>query len=321
MVIMPWVELLWLAVALVALVASGRWLVHWLLIVTRAFGIPEFSVGFVLLAVSTSLPEIFVGIASARQGAASLVLATALGSNIVNMTFIVGLAAIVSLGIATAGLNVRRDLLLGGAITMLPILFLLDGMITRPEGGLLLAAFGVYVWRVYRQRRLTEARPVPGNPLKGLRALLAVAGLVVGLLVAAEVTVRMATSLAEQLQLPTFLIGLFVLAFGTSLPELVTTLNAALMRRPGLALGNILGSNVADSGVVVGLAALARPLEVALTPDLVVTGVFVLLSLLIIGWFAHTRRRLSVFEGLGLVGVFVIFSLLLFGVSATSLAS
>lgn len=308
-----------LLLALTALIFTGRQLVKSLLIVTRSFGIPEFSVGFVLLAVSTSLPELFVGIASARQEAANLVLATALGSNIVNMTFIVGLAAILSLGIKTAGVNIRRDLILGGAITMLPILFLSNGAITRFEGILLIVAFCFYIWRIYRDRQVNEKQSFPGNIGKGLRALAVIGLLIIVLLVAAEVTVRTATSLAEQLHLPTFLIGLFVLAFGTSLPELVTTLNAALLRRPQLALGNILGSNVADSGLVVGVAALARPLVTKLSPDLIITAIFVLLSLLIIGWFAFTRRRLSMLEGVGLLLVFVVFGVLLFGVSTTVL--
>lgn len=309
------IELAWLAIALAALILSGRQLVRSLMVITRAFGIPEFSVGFVLLAVSTSLPEIFVGIASARQEAASLVLATALGSNIVNMTFIVGLAAILSLGIKTSGLNIRRDLLLGGVITMLPILFMVDGAITRFEGLLLLGAFCFYVWQIYRDRKRQEKRSFPTHLGQGVRALGVIAVLIVVLLVAAEITVRTATSLATQLNLPTFLVGLFVLAFGTSLPELVTTLNAALLRRPSLALGNILGSNVADSGIVVGLAALTRPLVIALDLNLIITSLFVLLSLLIIGWFAYTRKRLSMTEGIGLVLVFVVFSVLLFGVS------
>lgn len=311
---MPALELIWLTGALGALMVSGRQLVRSLMVVTRAFGIPEFSVGFVLLAVSTSLPEIFIGISSARQEAASLVLATALGSNIVNMTFIVGLAAIISLGIKTDGLNIRRDLLLGGVITMLPIFFMADAAITRFEGLILLAAFCFYVWQVYRDRRREQARSYPGHLGQGLRALAMIAVLIIVLLLASEITVRTATSIAAQFHLPAFLIGLFILAFGTSLPELVTTLNAAILGRPQLALGNILGSNVADSGIVVGLAALVHPLAIALSPDIIITALFVLLSLLIIGWFAHTKKILSLMEGIALVLVFVTFSFLLLGV-------
>ncbi len=313
------VDLLLLVLALLALVVVGHYLVRFLIDVTRAFGIPEFSVGFVLLAVSTSLPELFIGITSARQEVASLVLATALGSNIVNMTFIVGFAAILSIGIATSGVNVRRDLYLGGLITMLPVFFMRDGLISRLEGMLLLVAFCIYIWRIYIDRSVEKKPFASRNIGKGVRAVVGIVILIIVLLVASEVTVRTATSIATQLELPAFLIGLFVLAFGTSLPELVTTLSAALHRRPGLALGNILGSNVADSGLVVGVAALVHPLAVSLTLDLAVTALFVLLSLLIIGWFARTKQRLSITEGVGLVLVFVCFGILLFGVSVSGL--
>ncbi len=309
-----------LLLSLIALIISGRSLIKWLTKFTRAFGIPEFSVGFVLLAVSTSLPEIFVAISSARQQAASLVLATALGSNIVNMTFIVGMAAIVSIKIATSGINMRRDLILGGVITILPLVFMTGGSISRLEGLLLIAAFCVYVRQIYRDRKSTH--PGNGQPRhyrQGLAALVVISLLVAILLISAEVTVQSATAIAQNLGLPSFLIGLFVLAFGTSLPELITTLSAALQRRPGLALGNILGSNVADSGLVIGLAALTHPLITPLTAEILVTAVFVLLSLFTLGWFARTRRSLSLAEGLGLLFLFMLFGWLLFIVTAPAI--
>lgn len=306
-----------LGLALTALVVSGRWLIHILMMVTKVLGIPEFSVGFILLAVSTSLPEIFVGISSARQEAAALVMATALGSNLVNMTFIVGLAALLSLGVSTKGLRLRRDLLWGGGVTLMPVLFLANGRISRLEGILLLLGFCAYIWRAYQERQKKERRQTTHIRVgRGLGALVLMLGLVALLLVAADLTVSSATSLATRLHIPPFLVGVFILAFGTSLPELVTTLNAALLRRPQLALGNILGSNVADSGLVIGIAALVRPLQTPLTLDLIVTAGFVVLSLILLGWFVHTRQRLSMGEGLGLIVLFLVFGFILFLVSA-----
>lgn len=302
-----------LLVALVILIASGRWLVRAVVAAARAFGLSQASMAILLLAVSTSLPELFVSVASAWRGAGDMVIATALGSNVVNMTLIVGLASVLSFGISTQGLNVRRDFIFGGLITILPLIFLLNGVISRLEGGVLLAAFLLYMRRV-----LVEHRGVPFNGQHwprlghGLRQALVALALVGVLIVAAEVTVRAATLLAEQVGLPLFLIGIFVLAFGTSLPELTTTVQAALARRPGLALGNILGSNVADSALIIGLAAVVRPLRVPLDFSIVTTSGFVVLALLLLGWSSYTRRRLTFSEGLLLIGAFVVFGGLLF---------
>jgi cation:H+ antiporter len=307
-------DLLVLGLSLSALLLSGRWLISPLLTLTRLFRLPEFSVGFIVLAIATSLPEIFVGLASARAGAADLVLSTALGSNIVNMTLIVGLATVASLGIKTSGLRPRRDLFLGGLITLLPLLLLYDHSLSRFDGLLLTLAFCFYIWRLAKDRsQPTASSPLPAPPLlASLKTFLLTIILLTILLFSADSTVQAATSLATSINLPPFLIGLFVLAFGTSLPELVTTLNAALQRRPGLALGTILGSNVADSGLVVGLAALTQPLITPLTPNLLITGGFVFLSLLIISYFALTHRRLSVNEGFGLILLFFLFGFFLF---------
>lgn len=298
-----------LLLSLVVLVATARWTIRLLTQVATSFGLSDFSVAFVILAVATSLPELFVAISSARQAAGDIVLAVALGSNIVNMTLIVGLAAIVSSGISTAGLHLRRDIIVGGAITMLPILFLLNGVISRLEGVLLLLVFAAYIYSLYRNGGRYVPPRVPRRILRGVFNLGLVFALLAVVVVSADYTVRSSTDIALVFGIPSFLIGLFVLAFGTSLPELTTTLQSALLRKPAMALGNIIGSNVADSALIIGVASLIKPLQVSLTSSLLLTAIGVFISLVLLGYFALSRERLSLPEGILLLLFFLIFGM------------
>lgn len=297
-----------LTLALAALVLCGRFLIRLLSNVTTAFGLSEFSVAFIFLAVATSLPELFVAIASAQQHAGDIVIAVALGSNVVNMTLIIGAAALLSAGIPTTGLNLRRDIFIGSGITLLPILFLLNGIISRFEGVLLLLAFSYYMYLLYRDRNTFNGAAAPRRILRGVASIFGILLLVGVLLVASNATVDSSVQLATAVGIPTFLIGLFLLAIGTSLPELTTTFSSALQRRPAMALGGILGSNVADSALIIGIASLVRPLEVTVNLPLVTTAAFVVIALVILGDFAFTRQRISIAEGLWLLFAFAMFT-------------
>lgn len=297
-----------LVLSLGVLVLSGRWVIQLLGNIAVALGVSEFTLAFVFLAVATSAPELFVSISSAQKGAGELVLAVALGSNIVNMTLIVGLAAIISFGINTAGLSLRRDVLIGMAVTVLPLIFLLDGVISRLDGLLLLAAFAFYIFLLKKDARRYNHSRIPRNLSRGIGSAILVLVLVAIVIIAANVTVTSSVKLASFLNLPPFIIGLFLLAIGTSLPEMTTTLQAALQNKPTMALGNILGSNVADSALIVGIASLVRPLHVPITPTLITTAGWVIVSLCAIGYFAFSRKKITFSEGLILLLLFFLFA-------------
>ncbi|MEX0650260.1 MAG: sodium:calcium antiporter [Candidatus Andersenbacteria bacterium] len=293
--------------SLAVLVITSRYAIRLLTNVTTALGISEFTVAFIILAVATSVPELSLSILSALDNAGELVLATALGSNVINMTLIIGTAAIVSLGISTSGLKLGRDLLFGGVTTTMPILFLINGVISRLEGGILITAFCIYMLLLYRDQQAFSTKRTPRHILKGAGSLL-LAILLLGVIVyAADRTVGSSVELARILGLPTFLIGIFLLALGTSLPEFTTTVQSALLRKPTMALGNILGSNVTDSALIIGIASVIRPIHVPINPSLLTTVLFILLSLILLGYFATTRKKISMSEGLVLLLVFIMF--------------
>jgi cation:H+ antiporter len=296
-------------VALAVLVISGRLLIRYLTRAAAAFNVSEFTLAFVLLALGTSLPELFVGLISARQGAGDLVLAMALGSNVINATLIIGLAAFLSVGISTATLNLRRDVILSAAIVMLPLLFLLTGgVISTVEAAILIGVFLYYIFLLYRDsKRQTEPLNLP-HVMHGVVASLAVVALLAVLLAAAHFTVDAATRIAVSWHIPAVVIGLLLLAGGTSLPELATTIQVALKHKPGLALGTIIGSNVANSALVIGAAGLVRPLEVTVSGPLITAAVFVIVATSLLAYFASSRRQLSAREGLVLMALFLLYA-------------
>ena len=300
-----------LFVALAGLIFSGRYAITYLSHVTKAFGVSEFTVAFIILAIATSLPELFVGITSALKGANDIILATALGSNIINITFITGLTALLSGGIGTTRLHIKRDFGIAGAITLLPLLFLLNGRIGRGEAVILLLVFAYYVFLLIKdQSHLPEENPTKNIRHGVLYTVLTL--LAVGVLIyASDTVVSSSVILAATIGIPSFLIGLFLLSIGTSLPELVTTLHSNKTGKPAMALGNIIGSNIANSTLVIGVAALIHPIETTLHPTLVATMVSVIIATGLIWYLASKGDSLSVFDGIKLLAAFFIFGIVI----------
>jgi len=296
-----------LGLSLTILIGCGRYIIVYLSRAARHFGLSEFTIAFIILAVATSFPELFIAISSATQNAGDIVLAVAFGSNVINTSLVIGLAAFLSVGISTAGLNLRRDIIIGAAITIMPIFFLLDGSIYFLERFVLLCAFFFYLFLLYRDHHKQPSKFKFPHLLHGLIDSLIALIFIVILIIAADYVVSSSASLAQSFRVPSFLIGLFVLAFGTSLPELVLAIQASLSHKPGLALGNVIGTNIANSGLVIGLASIAAPLKISLTPSILATTLFLLVAIVTLGIFATSKQKISTKEGLALIALFLIF--------------
>ena len=298
-------------IALTGLIVSGRILIKTLSNLATSFGVSKFAVAFVLLSIATSLPELSVAISAARQGAGEMILAVVFGSNLINSTLILGLAAFLSLGISTVELSFRRDLILGTAIAILPLILIVDGAIHPGEGIVLLGMFVYYVWLMYHSQVSNNSSFRLPHLTRGLANLAATVVCITILMVSADKTVSSALDIALALHIPPFIISIFLIAFGTSLPELVTAIHAARARLPGMALGNIIGSNITNSSLILGIASLITPVRVIHTPALVTTIIFVACSALLITILAATRGRISTREGALLMSLFVLFGIII----------
>jgi cation:H+ antiporter len=244
--------------------------------------LPKLLVATTLAAFATSSPELTVSSMAALAGKPEIGLGDALGSNVVNIALILGLALLFG-ALSTRFAEIRRDFLLALSVPVLTLFLALDGMLSRAEGALLLVLFAVWLTLAARQaiahRREVQANAQAiGQPLS--TALYLIAGLAC-LILAGRLFVTGASGIAVALGVHAYVIGALVVAIGTSLPELVTTLLARLRGHDDVGLGTLLGSNLFNGLAIVGVAAAIHPIQ-APVGEIAAALVFGVLSMLLI---------------------------------------
>ncbi len=263
-------------------------------------------IGLILVGFGTSLPELVASLEAARLGSPGLVLGNVVGSNIANLLLVLGLSALIA-PVAVAAGSFRFNGPVMAAVTLLASLLFHLGGIGRLAGvvfvGLLLAYVAAAYWR---ERRCgadptmvemgEEIAALPPRQAPTWLYLGGVAAGLVGIVLGANLLISGAVQLARQIGLTETVIGLTIVAVGTSLPELVTSVIAALRRHSDVALGNVIGSNIFNLLGILGVTALYRP--IAVPPEIVRFDSWVMLAatgLTIL--FAVTRARLDRWEG------------------------
>lgn len=250
------VQFLLLAVGFVMLGKGADWFVEGAAALATRFGIPQLVVGLTIVAMGTSAPEAAVSIAAAMHGSADITIGNIVGSNIMNILVILGLAAaIVPLAVARSTVRIEMPFML--AITGILFYEGLDGKISFADGLVLLAAFVLYMAYLYKMAMKSNADDdlqEAGLPLG--RCLLGAAGGLVLIIWGSNVTVDAATAIAQYAGLSERFIGLTIVALGTSLPELFTSVTAARRGNADIAIGNIVGSNIFNILFVVGLSSM-----------------------------------------------------------------
>jgi cation:H+ antiporter len=252
-------DALFVAVAVVALWFGADQFVTGAARVAKRLGVPGLVIGLTVVAFGTSAPEFAVTLDAAFGGRPDISVANVVGSNLLNLGFILGGVALVQ-ALATSRTLVRRDALLLIVATGLLLAFVGDGRLTRPEGALLFAILVGYLVVLVRLGSERVTAP-PDESFGWLDAGRLVGGLalVVG---GGHLLVLSAVDIAEALGVSQWVIGLTVVAAGTSLPEFATSLAAARQGRMGLSAGNLVGSSLFNVLGVLGLAAIVQPLPV-----------------------------------------------------------
>ena len=249
---------------LAALVWSADRFVAGAAAAARHLGVPTLLIGMVVVGFGTSAPEMVISAIAAADGNPGLALGNAYGSNITNIALILGLTAVLS-PIAVHSQVLRREMPLLLAVTALAIWQLRDGLLDRPDALALLAVFAAIMgWSIYQGLRGTgdplgaaEDPDIPTMPL--LRALVWLAIGVIALAASSRMLVWGAVEIARGFGVSDLIIGLTIVAIGTSLPELAASLAAVRKRQHDLALGNIVGSNMFNTLAVVGIAGAIQP--------------------------------------------------------------
>ena len=266
----------------------------------RRMNVPEMVIGLTIVAAGTSAPELFVSLVSALKGKPDLAVGNVVGSNTMNSMLIVGCAAMVAPMVISKS-TVKKDIPCSVLASILLLLIALDSFLGRIDGIILLLGFAAFMTYTLLQARQGQTEPVAEisqqqNPWKS--AWFVVAGLV-ELVIGSNAFVDHASNMALSLGISEGVVGLTVVAGGTSLPELATSVVAARKGQSAIAIGNVIGSNVFNILLILGLTATISPLQIegVSTIDMAV----MLLSVTIVWFFSRTRYTVERWEGALLV--------------------
>lgn len=299
-----------LVVGFVMLIKGADWFVDGAASLAAKFGIPQLVIGLTIVAMGTSAPEAAVSISAALQKNAGITIGNVVGSNIMNVLVILGLASVI-IPIAVKKSTVRYEIPFTIFVTVvLAVLGLWDNKISRLEGGILWILFVVYLAYLFVMTKKgdTEAEE---NESKLDKVWKMVVFILIGgglIVLGSDVTVDAATKIAGYFGMTDRLIGLTIVALGTSLPELITSVTAAKKGNADIAIGNIVGSNLFNILFVVGTTALITPVVYArnfMVDSIVAVATMVLLWLLVINKDKKLKRWGGVILLIGYVGYFI----------------
>ena len=289
-----------IVVGLVLLVWSADRFVDGAVGVAQFFGMSTFLIGMLIVGFGTSAPEMVVSVLSAMNNTPQLALGNAYGSNIANIALILGVTALI-IPVVVKKEAMKRDIPILMAMTVLTVVLLMDGNVSFVDGVILLFAFaGITAFNIFtelhakRKRKKEESVEVPAEKVSIVKSsLLLLVGLAL-LIASSRMLVWGAINVAQALGVSDLLIGLTIVAVGTSLPELASSIAAARKGENDLAVGNVIGSNIFNTLVVVGIAAIITPIKAmdaeVLSRDLPIMSALTLLLFLICFPFFKSKR-------------------------------
>lgn len=298
------VELVLLVVGFAMLMKGADWFVEGASKLADKFGIPQLVIGLTIVAMGTSLPEAAVSISAAFKGSADITIGNVLGSNILNILIILGLTAVIC-KIPVQKSTVRIEIPFVIVTTMLlAVLGLADNVVDRWEGIILWVFMIIYLlYLLYMAKHgqpLEEETDEKVLPVWKMLVMIVVGAVMI--VWGSDITVDAATEIAKMFGMSERFIGLTIVAFGTSLPELVTSVTAAIKGKADIAVGNIVGSDIFNILFVVGTTALITP--VAYSPNFMIDSIIAVFSAILLLVFVLPKQRLGRFGGAVLLAVY-----------------
>ncbi|OAA31734.1 conjugal transfer protein TraR [Kosmotoga arenicorallina S304] len=306
------VNMLFLAIGFALLVKGADYLIDGSIAIARRFGVSELFIGLTIVAFGTSAPELAVSVKAAIDGS-GIAIGNVLGSNIANVALILGATAIIQ-PLRISASTTKKEMPFVILSTVAAGMLLLGGKmgLNRFDGVVLLCFFAIFVDYLLSMaksdRELDVVVEKSFHHLEGKMpfAILATVGGLAGVLFGSDLVVNSGMNLARSFGVSDTLIGVTLVAFGTSLPELVTSIAAGLKKRADLAIGNIIGSNIFNLLLVLGIAAVASPIQSDrdITQDVIFALVSIVLLLLFTGL---KRRKLGRIGGMALLAFYFVY--------------
>jgi len=309
------VEFIIFIVSMAALIWGADMLIEESERIALRFHISEFVIGATLIAIGTSLPEMAASISASLEGKSQMAVANVIGSNIFNIAMILGVIFIIAKSINPDRDFFAKDSYWALVPIMVFVLMILDGEISRFDGILLLLLMGAYILFL-----LSEATGLINDQLEELSNEIEEEGkatfawsktlplLLLGFIlvvVGANFTIESASSIATSFGVSEWVIGIIMLSLGTSLPELIVGVTAALKNRVEMAIGNIIGSNMANTTIVLGVAALTRPMDFELETYIFDVSMMIVVTLMLV--FITANRLYNKPAGISLLIALALF--------------
>lgn len=299
-----WAQVVLLIFGIVVVLKSADWLTNGAVGLATKLGISQIVIGLTIVAIGTSMPEFFVSIVSAIKETPDLAVGNIVGSNIFNVLLIVGVAATVA-PIAIQRATVRRDIPIAIVASIMLTFMMFDDNISRIDALILFAAFIAFIWITLRNSK-NDANEKDASTEKVIptwKSVLFIIFGLVGLVLGSNIFVDNASSLAHGWGISDAIIGLTIVAGGTSLPELATSAVAARKGDSGIAIGNVLGSNVFNILMILGLTGIISPMHIQ---NITYIDMAVMVISMALFWlFSFTKLRVERWEGCVLIACFL----------------
>lgn len=310
---MIWLYILIFICSCIILIRSGVWVVRGLIGIAQFLRWKEFIVASVLMALSTSLPEIFIGITSAIAQKPQLSFGVVIGSNIVDLTLVMGIGVLLAKGLKFEGKILQRSSFYAGVYGLLPLILMLDGDISRGDGVVLLLGLAFYFVQILSQEE-RFSKIFSDHVYKGwahfkifLKDLVRFWGGIALLLLSAEGIVFSASKIAVGFDLSLMVIGAILVSLGTSLPELVLGVRAIATGHKKMVIGDLMGSVVINSALVLGTVALISPFKIPDFSPYLIGIIFTVATCFFFVIFARTDRKITRREAIFLIEIYVLF--------------
>ncbi len=307
--------ILYLLLGLALILGGANFLTDGSAAVAKRFRVPEFIIGLTVIAVGTSTPELVVSVLSAIAGKTDVAIGNVVGSNIFNVFVIVGICALIRPLPLTSG-NIRRDIPFGMIGALLLLFVACDRMlglgdadrIGRAEGIGMFVLYILLMWYTVRHTERPAKEEYPSDEKPPMRLWLAIVMIVGGLgalIGGGELFLDGATRIARSLGVSESVIAITLVAGGTSLPELASSVVSLLKGRAEMALGNVLGSNIANILLILGLSATIRPLSLGSITIVDVSMVVLSAAVLFVAAFTFRRKAVDRTEGAIFLAIYI----------------
>lgn len=273
----------------------------------------KLAVAAILVALSTSLPELFIAVAAGFSGRPEISLANLLGANVVNLSLVIGGATLIAGSLPIVGDYWRWELAAMFFAGLAPILLLMDGGLSRLDGFILAVIYGLYLEGVVIDGKkksvrglLTRVKDAKWKEKEGSVVMLFLG--IALMMLSADIIVKLVVQMTPALGMSTVVFGLLLVSLGTTLPELTLAIGAAARKEVALIMGNLFGSIVTNATLIVGVLAMISPFETEKMANYSLVNMAFVVVFGLFWLFTSTKKRLDRFEGLILIGVFLVFA-------------